>query len=108
MMKNLGKMMQQAQQMQTKMQEMQAEMEQATVEGKAGAGLVTVTMNGKHEIKALKIDPTLVTPDDVEVLEDLIMAASNDAKAKVDVMMQEKMKELTGGMQLPPGMSLPF
>lgn len=107
-MKNLGNMMKQAQQMQAKMQEMQAALEQAEVTGEAAGGMVKVTVTGKHEVRGVSIDPSLVTPDDVEVLEDLMVAACNDANAKVRAHMEEKMKEVTGGLQLPPGMSLPF
>lgn len=107
-MKNLGAMMKQAQQMQEKMQTLQDELANAEMTGSSGGGMVEVTMTGKHEVKRVKIDPSLIVPDDTEMLEDLIAAAFNDAKAKVEVMMQEKMSELTGGLQLPPGMSLPF
>jgi DNA-binding YbaB/EbfC family protein len=107
-MKNLSQMMKQAQEMQTRMQEMQDRLELAEVTGASGAGMVTVTLNGKGMLRALKIDPSLVDPDDVTMLEDLITAAFNDAKAKVETMTAEKMSELTGGLQLPPGMKLPF
>ena len=78
------------------------------VTGSSGGGMVQVTLNGKGEARKLKIDPALVTPDDAEVLEDLILAAFNDAKGKVEKEMQEKMSEMTGGLALPPGMKLPF
>ena len=107
-MKNLGDMMKSAQQMQDKMKSMQDELSNLEVTGASGGGMVEVTMSGKHETKSVKIDPSLIVADDAEVLEDLIAAAFNDAKAKVEMMMQEKMSELTGGLQLPPGMSLPF
>ena len=107
-MKNLGDMMKSAQQMQDKMKSMQDELSNMEVTGASGGGMVEVIMNGKHETKNVKIDPSLIVADDAEVLEDLIAAAFNDAKAKVETMMQEKMSELTGGLQLPPGMSLPF
>ena len=107
-MKNLGAMMKQAQQMQEKMQTLQDELANAEMTGSSGGGMVEVTMTGKHEVKRVKIDPSLIAPDDAEMLEDLIAAAFNDAKVKVEAMMQEKMSELTGGLQLPPGMSLPF
>ena len=107
-MKNLGDMMKSAQQMQDKMKSMQDELSSMEVTGAAGGGMVEVTMSGKHETKGVKIDPSLIVADDAEVLEDLIAAAFNDAKGKVETMMQEKMSELTGGLQLPPGMSLPF
>lgn len=107
-MKNLGQMMKQAQEMQSKMQAMQEELAEAQLEGQAGGGMVSVTMDGKGAIKQVKIDPKLVDPEDVEMMEDLIVAAANDAKAKVESYAAEKMKEVTGGLQLPPGMSLPF
>lgn len=107
-MKNIGNMLKQAQQMQTKMAEVQERLAAMEVDGTAGAGLVTVTMSGKHDIKKVKLDPSLIEPGEAEVLEDLIVAAANDAKAKVDEAMQEEMTKLTGGMQLPPGMKLPF
>ncbi len=107
-MKNLGQMMKQAQQMQAKMAEMQEGLDAVEVSGGAGGGLVTVTLNGKGEMHGLKIDPSLVNPDEVEVLEDLVTAAFNDAKIKVEAHMQEEMSKLTGGLKLPPGMNLPF
>jgi DNA-binding YbaB/EbfC family protein len=108
MMKNIGQIMKQAQQMQTKMAELQAQLAELEVLGLAGGGMVQVTMNGKGELRGVKIDPSLADPDDIEVLEDLIMAAANDAKAKVEARVQEEMQKLTGGLQLPPGMQLPF
>ena len=107
-MKNLGEMMKSAQQMQDKMQAMQDELSTVEVTGVAGGGMVAIIMSGKHETKNVSIDPSLIVADDAEVLEDLIAAAFNDAKHKVEIMMQEKMSELTGGLQLPPGMTLPF
>ena len=107
-MKNLGQMMKQAQQMQAKMAEMQEGLDGVEISGGAGGGLVSVTLNGKGEMRGLKIDPSLVNPDEVEVLEDLLTAAFNDAKAKVEAHMQEEMAKLTGGLKLPPGMNLPF
>ncbi len=107
-MKNLGQMMKQAQQMQAKMAEMQEGLDVVEISGGAGGGLVSVTLNGKGEMRGLKIDPSLVNPDEVEVLEDLLIAAFNDAKAKVEAHMQEEMAKLTGGLKLPPGMNLPF
>jgi hypothetical protein len=107
-MKNIGNMLKQAQQMQTKMAEVQERLAAMEVEGTAGAGLVTVTISGKNDIKKVKIDPSLIDPEEAEVLEDLIVAAAADAKSKVDEAMQEEMAKLTGGMQLPPGMKLPF
>ncbi|MEE8171659.1 MAG: YbaB/EbfC family nucleoid-associated protein [Alphaproteobacteria bacterium] len=107
-MKNLGQMMKQAQQMQAKMAEMQEGLEAMKISGGSGGGLVSVTLNGKGEVRAIKIDPSLVTADEVEVLEDLVTAAFNDAKTKVEAHMQEEMTKLTGGLKLPPGMNLPF
>ncbi len=107
-MKNLGQMMKQAQQMQAKMAEMQEGLEAMKISGGSGGGLVSVTLNGKGEVRAIKIDPSLVTADEVEVLEDLVTAAFNDAKTKVEAHMQEEMTKLTGGLNLPPGMNLPF
>jgi DNA-binding YbaB/EbfC family protein len=107
-MKNLGEMMKSAQQMQEKMKSMQDDLSCMELTGAAGGGMVEVTMSGKYETKGVKIDPSLLIADDAEVLEDLIAAAFNDAKCKVETLMQEKMSELTGGLQIPPGMSLPF
>ncbi|MEK9970054.1 MAG: YbaB/EbfC family nucleoid-associated protein [Ferrovibrio sp.] len=107
-MKNLGNMLKQAQQMQARMQEMQAELEAREVQGAAGGGMVTVTLNGKSELKSIRIDPSLMKEDEREVLEDLIKAAHADAKARVEREMAEQMQKLTAGMPLPPGMKLPF
>ncbi len=107
-MKNLGQLMKQAQQMQTKMAEMQEKLGTLEVEGAAGGGLVRATVTGKGELKGLKIEPSLVDPKEVEVLEDLVVAAVNDARGKVDAMAAEEMKKLTGGLSLLPGMKLPF
>jgi hypothetical protein len=107
-MKNLGQMMKQAQQMQTRMAEMQAQLDQVEMTGAAGGGMVQVTLNGKGEMRRVKIDPVLVDPKEVEVLEDLILAAANDAKAKVEAHVSAEMAKLTGGLQLPPGIKLPF
>ena len=107
-MKNLANMMKSAQQMQTRMAEMQARLETAQVEGQAGAGMVKVSLTGKGDLKRVQIDPSLMTGDDREVLEDLIVAAHADAKQKVEAMMAEEMQKATAGMSLPPGMKLPF
>jgi hypothetical protein len=96
--------MKQAKELQSKMAEMQAEIEQLTRDGTAGAGLVTITVNGKGEMRALNVDPSLMKPDEKEILEDLIVAAHADAKAKMEEALQEKMKDMTGGLPLPPGM----
>lgn len=107
-MKNLGQMMKQAQQIQQKMADMQRELEELEVTGKSGGGMCQVTLNGKGVARKVLIDPALVNPDDAEVLEDLIVAAINDARAKSDELMREKMQDITGGLPLPPGMQLPF
>lgn len=107
-MKNLGQMMKQAQAMQQRMAEMQAEMEAREVSGGSGAGMVQITLNGKGELRRIKIDPSLLDSKEVEVLEDLIVAAHKDAKGKVEAQVAEEMAKLTGGLQLPPGMKLPF
>lgn len=101
-------MMKKAEELQKNMRDMQEQLGQATVEGASGGGLVTVTLTGKGEMKGLKIDPSLFKEDDVEVLEDLIVTAHNEAKGKAERMMQEKMAEATAGLPLPPGMKLPF
>jgi nucleoid-associated protein EbfC len=106
--KNLAGLMKQASQMQAKMQEMQAKMEAMEVEGVAGAGMVTVVLSGKGEMKRLKIDPKLADPAETEMLEDLVIAAHADAKAKVEQIMAEEMQRATGGLDLPGGMKLPF
>ena len=105
-MKNFSGMMKQAQELQTRMAEMQAEMERARVEGQSGGGLVVLTLNGKGELVGVKIDASLAKPEEVEILEDLIVAAHADAKAKVERLLQEKMQRLTGGLPLPPGLKL--
>ena len=105
-MKNFAGMMKQAQELQTRMAEMQAEMERARVEGQSGGGLVVLTLNGKGELVGVKIDSSLAKPEEVEILEDLIVAAHTDAKAKVERLLQEKMQSLTGGLPLPPGLKL--
>ncbi len=107
-MKNLGNMMKQAQQMQAKMAEMQESLDRVEITGASGGGMVEVTLTGKGEMRKVKIDPTLVDKDEIEVLEDLIAAAHNDAKGKVEARVAEEMSKVTGGLQLPPGMKLPF
>jgi nucleoid-associated protein EbfC len=101
-------LMKQAAQMQAKMQELQAELDRSEVEGTSGGGLVTIRMTAKGEMKGTKIDPSLLKPDEKEILEDLLVAAHADARRKAEEVMQEKMKSLTGGLQLPPGLKLPF
>lgn len=103
-MKDFMNMMKQARELQSKMAEMQAEIEQLTRDGSAGAGLVTVTINGKGEMRAVNVDPSLMKADEKEIMEDLIVAAHADAKAKMEEALQEKMKDMTGGLPLPPGM----
>ena len=107
-MKNLGNMMKQAQQMQQRMAEMQQQLEGIEVTGAAGGGMVQVTLNGKGAMRRVRIDPKIVDPADVGMLEDLIVAAANDAKTKVEAHVQEEMQKLTGGLQLPPGFKLPI
>lgn len=107
-MKNLGNMMKQAQQMQARMAEMQESLGEMAVEGQAGGGMVRVTLSGKSELKAVSIDKALMDPNETEVLEDLIVAACTDAKTKVETAVQDKMKEMTGGLSLPPGIKLPI
>jgi len=105
-MKNFAEMMKQAQQLQGRMAEMQDEMERTLVEGRSGGGMVVVTLNGKSDMAGVKIDPSLLKPDEAEILEDLLVAAHADAKAKVEDAMKDKMKSLTGGLPLPPGLKL--
>lgn len=107
-MKQLNQMLQQAQQMQKKMEEIQESLENIEVEGNAGAGMVVATLNGKSEVKKIKISPEIVNPDDIEILEDLIIAAINDAKIKAEQLASTEMSKMTGGMKFPGGMSLPF
>jgi nucleoid-associated protein EbfC len=105
-MKNFAEMMKQAQALQGRMAEMQAEMERTIVEGRSGGGMVVVSLNGKGDMAGVKIDRSLVKPEEGEILEDLIVAAHADAKSKVEETMREKMKTLTGGLPLPPGLKL--
>jgi nucleoid-associated protein EbfC len=105
-MKSFSNMMKQAQELQGRMADLQAEMERAQVEGRSGGGLVVVTLNGKGELTGVKIDPSLLKADEAEIVEDLVVAAHADAKAKVELLLQEKMQSLTGGLPLPPGMKL--
>ena len=107
-MKNIGQLMKQAQAMQEKMAEMQAQLEAVEMTGVAGGGTVQLTLNGKGDLKKVAIDKTLVDPEEVEVLEDLIVAAFNDARAKVNAHAESEMQKLTGGLALPGGMKLPF
>jgi DNA-binding YbaB/EbfC family protein len=107
-MKNLGNLLKQAQEMQGRMAEMQDKLHGREVEGSAGAGMVRVTLSGKGELRRVKIDPALFKPEEAEVVEDLLLAAHADAKAKVEAMLAEEMGKLTGGLPLPPGFKLPF
>jgi len=101
-------MMKKAQAVQAKLQEAQDELGRLEVQGQAGGGMVNLTLNAKGELKGVRIDASLLTPSDKEMLEDLIIAAFTDGKAKADRMAAEKMQSLTEGLPLPPGMKLPF
>ncbi|MEM7775622.1 MAG: YbaB/EbfC family nucleoid-associated protein [Pseudomonadota bacterium] len=105
-MRDIMGMMKQVQEMQARMQAVQAELADMDVAGESGGGLVRVTMSGKADIKAIKIDPSLAKPDETEILEDLLMAAVADAKAKAEAATQEKMQDVTGGLPIPPGLKL--
>ncbi|MCL6708686.1 YbaB/EbfC family nucleoid-associated protein [Pseudomonas sp. R2.Fl] len=107
-MRDLMGMMGKVKEMQAKMEKMQAEIAALEVEGKSGGGLISLTMTGKGELRSVKIDPSLFKEDDVEILEDLIVAAHKDAKDKAEAVMAEKTKEMTAGLPIPPGMKLPF
>lgn len=96
-------MMKQAAQLQSKMQEMQAELGNVEVEGTSGGGLVAVRMTAKMDVKGIKIDPSLIKPEEAEILEDLLVTAHNDARRKAEIAMQEKMQAITGKLGLPPG-----
>ncbi len=99
-------LMKQAAQLQSKMQALQAELDLIEVEGSAGGGLVSVKLTAKGELKGIKVDDSLMQPSEKEILEDLLVAAHADARRKAEAVMQEKMKGLTGGLPLPPGMNL--
>jgi DNA-binding YbaB/EbfC family protein len=105
-MKDLMGLMKQAQAMQEKMARVQAELDEMEVDGSAGGGAVTLRMTAKGAIKAVSIDPSLLNPDEREIVEDLIVAAANDARGKAERAMQERMAEVTKGLPLPPGMKL--
>lgn len=107
-MKNLGQFMKQAQHMQTKMAEMQERLAQMEISGFSGGGMVRMTLDGKGEMHKVAIDRSLLNPNEVEMLEDLIIAAYTDARGKVEACMQEEMAKVTGGLQLPLGFKLPF
>lgn len=101
-------LMKQAAALQEKMQSLQAEIAELEATGTSGAGLVTVTVDGKGGVKSIKIDPALAKPDEIEILEDLLVAAARDARGKAEAMAEAKMKDLTAGLPLPPGLKLPF
>lgn len=105
-MKNFSDLMKQAQQLQQKFTEAQDRLTQVEAEGQSGGGMVKVTINGKGVARRIQIDPSLADPKDVGMLEDLLLAAFNDAKAKVDAKSAEEMQKLTGGLPLPPGFKL--
>ncbi len=107
-MKNIGQMMKQAQKLQEKMNEVQEQLANTEVTGSSGGGMIEVTLNGKSEVRKVKIDPAVIDPAEAEMLEDLMVAAFNDAKAKVEAHVAEQMSQVTGGLKLPPGMQLPF
>ena len=106
MIKDLGGLMKQAQELQSKMADMQAELENMEVEGASGGGLVKVTLNGKGAMRGVTIDPSMLKEDEGEILEDLIVAAHAEARQKMEQATADKMKEVTGGLPLPPGMNL--
>jgi len=99
-------LMKQAAELKSKMEAMQAELDQVEVEGASGGGLVTVKLSGKGELKSVKIDPSLMKPEEAEILEDLLVAAHADARRKAEAIMQERMKSVAGGLPLPPGLKL--
>jgi len=105
-MKDLMGMMKKAQELQGRMQRMQEELAALEVSGQSGAGLVQITLNGKGEMRSVKIDPSLLKPDDAEIVEDLVVAAFQDAKGKVEAEMQKRMQDVAGGLPLPPGLKL--
>ena len=107
-MNNMSNLMKQAKAMQDKMQELQKKVENSEVTGESGGGLVKITINGKHIAKKVEIDPSLLKESEVDILEDLIVAAMNDATNKVSENMNSELGSLSGGLNLPPGMKLPF
>ncbi len=107
-MKNLAGLMKQASQMQSKMAEMQAKLEAIEIEGASGAGMVQVVLSGKGDLKRVKLDPKLLDPAEAEMVEDLLVAAHADARRRLEATTAEEMEKVTGGMQLPGGMKLPF
>lgn len=107
-MKNMANMLKQAQEMQENLQRMQEEMEEMEVMGTAGGGMVSATVTGKGKLRRVTVDPSLLVADEKEVLEDLVVAAVNDAQGKAEARLQEETQKLMGGLPLPPGMKLPF
>jgi len=105
---NIGNMMRQVQEMQSKMANMQERLGDVEIQGQAGGGMVAATINGKGEMKGIKIDPKLIDPNDKEMLEDLIVAACNDARAKMESEVAKETEKMMGGIKLPPGVKLPF
>ena len=105
---NIGQMMKQVQDMQGKMAAMQERLGDVEIIGQSGAGLVTITMNGKAEVRKVKLDPKVVNPEDIEMLEDLIVAACNDGKQKAEQHIAAETEKMMGGLKLPPGVKLPF
>ena len=101
-------LMKKAQAMQSKMKDVQEELERLEVEGQSGGGMVKITLNAKGQMKAIALDPTVMNPQDREMVEDLILAAHADARGKADRLAEEKMQAVTAGLPLPPGMKLPF
>lgn len=107
-MKDLTGMLKKAQELQDRMAELQQSLNDLTVEGRSGGGLVSVSLNGKGDMKGVKIDPSLMKPEEVEIVEDLIIAAHADARVKAEAEMNARMQEMTAGLPLPPGMKFPF
>lgn len=107
-MKNLMGLMGQVKEMQAKMEELQSQLQSLEVTGNSGGGLVEVTLSGKTELRSVRIDPSLLKPEEAEVLEDLVVAAHRDAKSRLEQQVEEKTRELTAGLPIPPGMKLPF
>ncbi len=105
-MRDIMGMMKQVQEVQARMQAAQAELAELEITGESGGGLVRVTLSGKGDMKAIKIDASLMKPDEAEIVEDLVVAATGDAKAKVEAAVQEKMQGVTGGLPIPPGLKL--
>ncbi len=107
-MKNISQMLKQAQHIQEKMAEAQTKLSEIEITGEAGGGMVEITLNGQGVARRVKIDPSLASPDDVEILEDLVTAALNDARTRLEAKMAKEMSALTGGVNLPFGMKMPF